>query len=47
MFFQDILCMDKAEEDLSKYVLKHDDYKLVQEYPKLEEFVAAIEKNNL
>lgn len=44
IFFQDILCLEAAEEDLSRYILKKEDYKLVQEFPTLKEFVLEAEK---
>ncbi|GBO46727.1 hypothetical protein AVEN_261391-1, partial [Araneus ventricosus] len=47
IFFRDILCMDKAKEDLSSYVLKWDDFKLRQQPPKLEDFLAVVEEENM
>ncbi|XP_055954047.1 cilia- and flagella-associated protein 251-like [Argiope bruennichi] len=47
IFFQDILCMEKAKEDLSSYILKRDDFKLKEKPPKLEDFLAVIEENNM
>lgn len=43
MFFRDILCLEKAEDNLSKYVLKKEDYQRVQEYPELKDFIDTIE----
>ncbi|KAG8189806.1 hypothetical protein JTE90_026114 [Oedothorax gibbosus] len=47
IFFQDILCIEQANEDLSKYVLREEDYKLREEPLSVEEFVLAMEESKL
>lgn len=47
IFFQDILCIEQAEEDLSGYVLEKEDYKLRVEPLTVDDFVLAIEESKL
>ncbi|XP_054706951.1 cilia- and flagella-associated protein 251-like [Uloborus diversus] len=47
IFIRDILCLEPSKEDLSKYVLKKEDQKLVEEKPSLSDFLSEIQALNL
>ncbi|GFX00764.1 cilia- and flagella-associated protein 251 [Trichonephila clavipes] len=47
VFFQDILCIEEPKEDFSGYILRREHLRLREKDPKLNDFLLAIEENNM